>query len=86
MGMYNYVPKSRVEETIKDILSDYSIDGFDRVEVGSIAAVTDYLDETNLVTAWDVRTSDWPNMNGGEAFAAWVEDGYLFSYQWTYQY
>lgn len=86
MGMYNYVPKSRAEETIRDILSDYSIDGFENIEVGSIAAVTDYLDETNLVTAWDVRTSDWPNMNGGEAFAAWVEDGYLHSYQWTYQY
>lgn len=84
---FNYVHDSRVEQTIKDILKDHSFNGdFHRANISSLEAVANYLDGTNSVTAWDMRTSDWPNMMGGEAFACWVEDGYLCSWQWSYQY
>ena len=84
--MYGYMPKSKVKETIRDIMSDYSHEGFDLINYGCSLAVADYLEQTDLVTAYELRTSDWPNMEGGEAFVAWVEDGYLWSEQWTYSY
>lgn len=85
MGMYNYVHKSRVKETVLSILEDYYPNEITEcADVGSISAVADYLDETNSLTAWEMRTADWPNMEGGEVFISWVEDGYLYSLQWTY--
>ena len=81
---YNYTHESRVEEVIREILADHKFGNLHHSTEASIQAVADYLDETNLITAWDMRTSDWPNMMGGEAFACWVEDGYLHSWQWTY--
>ena len=87
MYMYGYTPNSKVKEVIQDIVSDYTAQSTcGHADSGSIAAVVDYLEQTNIITAYELRTSDWPNMEGGEAFAAWVEDGYLRSEQWTYVY
>lgn len=81
-----------IKETVVNILNDHALrlvaldnTDVDEIVVKGFAAneeIVAYFTDSDV--QWDVYCCDWPNMEGGESFAAWIEDGILYTIAWSY--